>query len=152
MWNEQEGFYFLDGDLDKNTLTINGTTSRVIYRKQEYGLSNWQKLPGYAQGGIFTLLLGLITGTIEIVRSNIQKRRTTKTIHRYEPPKGSFVCVTDSGYLICGSLISKPGFWFPYFILSNVRRKHKDEDVWEEKAIAQIQIKASRIEQTYFIE
>ena len=87
-----------------------------------------------------------------MIRAYIQKRRTTKALPQFEPQKGSYVCVTDSGYIICGTLISKPGFWFPFFVLSNARRKYKDKDFWEEKSIAQIHIKASRVEQTYFVE
>lgn len=146
------GLYFLSGNMNKNTLIINGTTSRIVYRKQEYGISNWQKLPAAAQGVIFTLLGSTVTSLVVTIRGYFKEKQDKKLRSLFIPQKGNFVCVMDSGYLICGTLVEKPGFWFPYYVLSSAHRKYKNDGAWEEKGIALINIRASRVEQTYFIE
>lgn len=141
----------IKSDLPHGIVTINGTTPELVYRKQKYGISKWQQLPGYVQAGVFGLLLGIISAGWKIVKNYFQKRHTKKiTEVDYHPAPGNFVCTLASGISVSGKLSKAPTFFSPYYVIRDAHRKHKNDLTWESEIIEEIYIKAKHIEQYYF--
>lgn len=139
-----------ESNLPQGIVTINGTTSELIYRKQKYGISQWQMLPSYVQAGIFGLLLGAIPVGWTILKKRLPGKKVEKLmIEEYQPTTGDFICVLVSGYLISGKLAKQPGLFSSYYVIREAHRKHKNDATWELETIKEINIKASSIEQHY---
>lgn len=132
-----------------NKFDITGDTNSLILNNEELVKSAWYTLPEYIQAGLFGLLLTLISG-IWALRSTIW-RWLSFNFFDVSMPKGSFVCVTNSGMVIAGELFQKPRKNYPYYLIKNARRKLKSSDHWEKDMIAEIKVREDSIEQTYVL-
>lgn len=150
---EHTGYSYIHGDIEKDEITISGTTPRLIYSGKEYSISRWSLLPDYVQTGIFGLVIGAFSTGIGVLWKRNENRKAKKSgDEAYQPEKGAFVCILDSGYVIAGKLIERPSFFSPYYVIQDAHRKHRDEESWETDIVKQINIKASRVEQHYIKE
>ena len=137
-------------NLQNNEIKFAGSAPVIEYRKQRFGVSRWDSMPGYIQTGLFGLLLGAAPVWWGFFRKRTIKNIDTNLISDFQPKKDSFICVLNSGYMIAGTLIKEPSFWSPYYVICDAHRKQISEKHWELETIPKINIKASRVEQYYF--
>jgi hypothetical protein len=147
--------YTISGDVARGEYQINAQTNSVRLNEQELVKSYWQTLSGEARVGFIGLFLTLIGGAWTIGTKLTKRILLIKGAKKHPvippPPIGCFVCVMQSGIIVAGELACEPGFFFPFYLLHNARRKMHSSDQWDDEIIKEIRIRASHVEQSYFL-
>jgi len=148
------GLYFISSSLRSvpdNKFEVSGIATNIILNNEEKIKPRWYDLPDYVQAGLFTLLVSVVGGLLSL-RQSLGKwflLLLPFMKSEFNLPRGSFVLVMNSGFIIAGELSRKPAKNFPFYLLKNARRKQSLSDDWEKEVIAEIKIRADAVDQSY---
>jgi hypothetical protein len=145
--------YAVFGKIEFAEYEISGATTGLLLNDEQIVKSSWAKLPNYIQSALFGLLLTVV-GSLWKFRDSIKSHIKMiipgfKAEELQEPEKGSFICITDSGMIIAGQLIRKPGKNYSFYLIKNARRKINPSAKWEKEIIPEIKVRADAVEQSY---